>query len=104
MSTPIAARPLSVLVVDDLVDAVLPVSPSATGRGDVSATSVRRMLVHLKYSLQSNRKTPEGRQHPDRDGQFRHISARVEARKQRGEPASRYKKDCAAWQGRPLAT
>lgn len=53
----------------------------------VSATSVRRMLVEMKYSLQGNRKTREGRQHPDRDGQFRHIDDRVKARKRRGEPA-----------------
>jgi len=53
----------------------------------VSATSVRRLLVAMKYSLQSNRKTREGSQHPDRDGQFRHISDRVKARKRRGEPA-----------------
>jgi hypothetical protein len=53
----------------------------------VSATSVRRMLAAMGYSLQGNRKTREGRQHPDRDGQFRHISARVKARKRRGEPA-----------------
>jgi Rhodopirellula transposase DDE domain len=52
-----------------------------------SATSVRRLLVSMKYSLQSNRKTREGRQHPDRDGQFRHINARVKARKRRREPA-----------------
>ncbi len=52
-----------------------------------SATSVRRLLVSMKYSLQSNRKTREGRQHPDRDGQFRHISARVKARQRRREPA-----------------
>ncbi len=52
-----------------------------------SATSVRRMLVAMDYSLQSNRKTQEGRQHPDRDGQFRHIAGRVKARKRRGEPA-----------------
>ena len=53
----------------------------------VSATSVRRMLVEMKYSLQGNRKTREGVQHPDRDGQFRHISDRVKARRRRGEPA-----------------
>jgi hypothetical protein len=53
----------------------------------VSATSVRRLLVALNYSLQSNRKTREGAQHADRDGQFRHIAARVKARKRRGEPA-----------------
>ena len=54
----------------------------------VSPTSVRRMLVGMAYSLQANRKTREGRQHPDRDGQFRHISARVAARRRRGEPAT----------------
>ena len=53
----------------------------------VSATSVRRMLAAMNYSLQSNRKTREGIQHPDRDGQFHHINARVKARKRRGEPA-----------------
>jgi len=53
----------------------------------VSATSVRRMLASMGYSLQGNRKTREGKQHPDRDGQFRHIAARVAARKRRGEPA-----------------
>jgi transposase len=53
----------------------------------VSPTSVRRMLTEMKYSLQSNRKTREGTQHRDRDGQFRHIAARVKARQHRGEPA-----------------
>jgi transposase len=54
---------------------------------EVSATSVRRLLAAMGYSLQSNRKTREGRQHPDRDGQFRWIAERVQARKRRGEPA-----------------
>jgi Rhodopirellula transposase DDE domain len=53
----------------------------------VSATSVRRMLAAMGYSLQGNCKTREGSQHPDRDGQFRHIAERVVARKRRGEPA-----------------
>jgi transposase len=53
----------------------------------VSATSVRRLLVQLGYSLQANRKTQEGRRHPDRDGQFRHIDRRVRSRKRRREPA-----------------
>jgi hypothetical protein len=53
----------------------------------VSPTTVRRLLVGMGYSLQANRKTREGRQHPDRDGQFRHIAARVTARRRRGEPA-----------------
>jgi hypothetical protein len=54
---------------------------------EVSATSVRRMLAAMNYSLQGNRKTREGAQHPDRDGQFRHIAERVKTRKRRGEPA-----------------
>lgn len=53
----------------------------------ISATSVRRMLVKMNYSLQSNRKTREGDQHPDRDGQFHHIRDQVEAYQERGEPA-----------------
>jgi hypothetical protein len=52
-----------------------------------SAMSVWRMLAARGYSLQSNRKMREGRQHPDRDGQFQYIAARVAARKRRGEPA-----------------
>ena len=53
----------------------------------VSPSSVRSMLRELDYSSQGNRKTREGRQHPDRDGQFRHIAGRVKARRHRGEPA-----------------
>ena len=53
----------------------------------VSATSVRRLLAALGYSLQSNRKVREGARHPDRDGQFRHIARRVTARKRQREPA-----------------
>ena len=52
-----------------------------------SATTVRRLLKEMGYSLQANRKAREGRQHPDRDGQFRHIVARMKARQRRGEPA-----------------
>ncbi len=54
---------------------------------EVSPTSVRRMLAATTYRLRGNRKTREGRQRPDRGGQFRHIGARVQARKRRGEPA-----------------
>jgi hypothetical protein len=53
----------------------------------VSASSIRGLLKEMGYSLQSNRKTLEGRQHPDRDGQFRYIQRRVLARKRRREPA-----------------
>ena len=53
----------------------------------VSASKLRQLLAEMGYSLQANRKTQEGKQHPDRDGQFRHINSRVLARKRRREPA-----------------
>jgi transposase len=53
----------------------------------VSPTSVRRLLAEMGYSLQANRKTREGKQHPDRDEQFRYINDRARARKRRREPA-----------------
>lgn len=53
----------------------------------VSPSTVRGLLVKLGYSLQANRKMREGKQHPDRDAQFRHINARVLRQKRRNEPA-----------------
>jgi hypothetical protein len=53
----------------------------------VSATTIRRLLAESGYSLQANRKTREGRQHPDHDGQFRHLDRRLRARQRRREPA-----------------
>lgn len=53
----------------------------------VGPSTIRNLLGDLGYSLQGNRKTREGKQHPDRDAQFEHINARVKARKRRGEPA-----------------
>lgn len=43
----------------------------------VSHTKVAQLLHAEGYSLQSNRKTEEGEDHPDRDAQFRHINALV---------------------------
>jgi len=43
----------------------------------ISHEKVAQLLRSLDYSLQSNRKTEEGADHPDRDAQFRHINARV---------------------------
>lgn len=54
---------------------------------EVGASTVRELLGDLGYSLQGNRKTREGNDHPDRNAQFEHINARVNARKRRGEPA-----------------
>ncbi len=53
----------------------------------VGSTKVAELLKTLGYSLQSNRKTIEGKQHPDRNAQFEHIVRRVKARQRRGEPA-----------------
>lgn len=53
----------------------------------VSSTKVGSLLKSQGYSLQSNRKTIEGNQHPDRNSQFEHIARRVKARQRRGEPA-----------------
>jgi len=52
----------------------------------VSHAKVAQILHGLDYSLQSNRKTEEGRDHPDRDAQFRHISAAVKRCLTRGSP------------------
>lgn len=43
----------------------------------MSAMSVCRMLKEMGYSLQANVKTKEGKEHPDRDSQFRHINNQV---------------------------
>lgn len=52
----------------------------------VSHTKVSQLLRKDGYSLQSNRKTEEGEDHPDRDAQFRHISRSVKAALRAGEP------------------
>ena len=54
---------------------------------DAHYTTVATLLRSLGYSLQSNRKTLEGAQHPDRDAQFRHINERVGAAITGGQPA-----------------
>lgn len=53
----------------------------------VSHTKVAGLLKDLGYSMQSNRKTLEGAQHPDRNAQFQHINRRVKAQLRGGEPA-----------------
>jgi len=55
-------------------------------RHPVSHTKVAQILNHLGYSLQGNRKTEEGEDHPDRDAQFRHINAAVKHYLKQGWP------------------
>src|SRR5229473_355065 len=53
-------------------------------------TSHRMVAVLLRqqgYSLQANRKTIEGTRHHDRNAQFEHIAARVQAALRQGQPA-----------------
>jgi hypothetical protein len=52
----------------------------------VSHKTVGVMLDDLGYSLQANRKTREGQNHPDRNAQFEHINKRVQAFQKRGQP------------------
>lgn len=52
----------------------------------VSHATVAQLLHGLDYSLQSNRKTEEGQDHPDRDAQFRHIAAAVKRHLVQGCP------------------
>ena len=44
------------------------------------------MLERLGYRRQVNRKSKEGGRHPDRDAQFEHINAQVEAHHAAGQP------------------
>ena len=53
---------------------------------DLSHQTVGRLLVDLGYSLQANRKTEEGKDHPDRDAQFEHINRKVRSFQRRGQP------------------
>lgn len=52
----------------------------------VSHTSIGGLLKKLGYSLQGNRKTLEGTDHPDRNSQFEYINAQVEDALRHGQP------------------
>src|SRR5438034_7937838 len=52
----------------------------------ISADTVRKELVKLGFSRQSNRKADEGSKHPDRNAQFAHINAKVVAAQAAGQP------------------
>jgi Rhodopirellula transposase DDE domain len=45
-----------------------------------------RALKDAGFTMQSNSKAAEGRQHPDRDAQFRYIAARAAAHRDAGQP------------------
>jgi len=75
----------------------------------VCQRTVWNLLDQLGYSMQSNRKTLEGADHPDRDAQFTYISSKVEQFQQCGFPVisvdtkkkelvGRYKNNGREWQ------
>ena len=51
-----------------------------------SDSTAWRMLKRMGFTQQSNSRAQEGRQHPERDGQFRHIAARSREYLQSGDP------------------
>jgi len=53
---------------------------------DIGATAVRFILHELEYSLQGNKKTREGEDHPDRNEQFLYINNQVKRFLQAGQP------------------
>jgi Rhodopirellula transposase DDE domain len=58
-----------------------------TGQGHaVSHTTVASLLGEAGFSLQANRKTREGKSHPDRDAQFEYITRLAKRFQRRGQP------------------
>lgn len=52
----------------------------------ISHQTVAELLRYIGYSLQSNAKTSEGKQHPDRDAQFKYINRTVKRYLKKGWP------------------
>ncbi len=52
----------------------------------ISHQTVAVLLTDLGSSLQANRKTKEGQDHPDRDAQFEHLNRKVRAFQKEGQP------------------
>jgi hypothetical protein len=52
----------------------------------IGRQKVAELLATLGYSLQANRKTREGSQHPDRNAQFEYIAGQVRRAQKRGQP------------------
>jgi len=52
----------------------------------IGRSAVGNLLHQQKFSLQANRKTREGEDHPDRDAQFVHLNESVRAALAEGEP------------------
>jgi Rhodopirellula transposase DDE domain len=83
----------------------------------VSQRTVYTLLDDMEYSMQSNRKTKEGSDNPDRDAQFRYISEKVKQFQLRNQPVisvdtkkkeliGKFKNNGQEWQkkGNPIKT
>ena len=62
-----------------------------TKLGYSASSRLVAILLHgLGYSLQGNRKTIEGKQHPDRNARFEYINARVTAQMRAAQPVIKW--------------
>lgn len=52
----------------------------------IGETALRQRLHEMGFSLRANKKTIEGKQHPDRDAQFQHIKQMCEKFAKNGDP------------------
>jgi len=63
------------------------ISSELSGRGfKACPTTIAKLLRERDYSLQANKKTHEGKQHADRDAQFKYIAERTTAQHGAGNP------------------
>jgi Rhodopirellula transposase DDE domain len=53
----------------------------------IKKSALAELLHKQHYSLHANKKTIEGKQHPDRNAQFEHINKKCEEFKNKGNPA-----------------
>ena len=70
-------------VLADIIEIFIGLDPSFRA----SHQLVAELLREAEYSLQGNRKTVEGNQHPDRNAQFEFIAAAVKSAQRRKQPA-----------------
>lgn len=52
----------------------------------ISHNKVKELLHEMEFSLQANKKTVEGKQHPDRDAQFNYINEKVDESHAKNQP------------------
>jgi hypothetical protein len=52
----------------------------------IKKSALQKLLHEQGFSLKKNKKNIEGRSHPDRDQQFRHINERCKAFEEKGDP------------------